>query len=145
MNQGSKRLEVWVDPSFVTKSLDIVQTWKVLVPKASTDGGQSLNDKVLGEMILAGPGSVCSPTYLAVGPFDDEDAARSAESYLRTRFARFLFSLRRVSQNTTRDTYKWVPQQLWDRTWSDDELYAKYGIGPEEQSYIEQMIREMPA
>ena len=39
--------------------------------------------------------------------------------------------------------YTWVPQQTWDRTWTDEELYAKYGITEEEQAYIAERIREM--
>jgi site-specific DNA-methyltransferase (adenine-specific) len=38
-----------------------------------------------------------------------------------------------------------VPQQTWDHTWTDAELYKKYGITKEEQEYIEAMVKEMPA
>jgi site-specific DNA-methyltransferase (adenine-specific) len=67
------------------------------------------------------------------------------ESYVRTRMFRFLVWLRKVSQHAPRSTYLWVPQQTWDRTWTDAELYKKYGIKKEEQAYIAEMIREMPA
>jgi site-specific DNA-methyltransferase (adenine-specific) len=33
--------------------------------------------------------------------------------------------------------------QTWDRIWTDDVLYAKYGITDEEQKYIESQVREM--
>ena len=33
--------------------------------------------------------------------------------------------------------------QTWDRTWTDEMLYAKYGITPDEQAYIESQIKEM--
>jgi site-specific DNA-methyltransferase (adenine-specific) len=33
--------------------------------------------------------------------------------------------------------------QTWDRTWTDEALYAKYGIGREEQAYIESQVRAM--
>ena len=39
--------------------------------------------------------------------------------------------------------YQWVPQQPWDRTWTDAALYEKYGISAEEQAYIESMVRPM--
>lgn len=39
--------------------------------------------------------------------------------------------------------YRWVPQQTWDRAWTDAALYAKYGITEEEQAFIESMIRPM--
>jgi site-specific DNA-methyltransferase (adenine-specific) len=33
--------------------------------------------------------------------------------------------------------------QTWDRTWTDDELYAKYGITKKEQAYIVSQVRAM--
>ena len=66
-------------------------------------------------------------------------------SYIQTRFSRFLVSLRKISQDAMKSVYTWVPQQSWDRTWTDAELYKKYGITAEEQAYIEAMVKEMPA
>jgi site-specific DNA-methyltransferase (adenine-specific) len=39
--------------------------------------------------------------------------------------------------------YRWVPVQMWDRTWTDAELYKKYSITEHEQRFIESMIRPM--
>jgi hypothetical protein len=39
--------------------------------------------------------------------------------------------------------YRWVPVQPWDRTWTDADLYKKYGITKDEQAFIESMIRPM--
>jgi site-specific DNA-methyltransferase (adenine-specific) len=36
-----------------------------------------------------------------------------------------------------------VPIQKWDRTWTDEALYVKYGVTKSEQAYIETMIRPM--
>ena len=145
MNHGTTRVQKWVDPEKVTKNHALVKKWKILVPKAGSDGGQKLPDVVLGVPIVAEPKSVCTLTYLCVGPFDTEAECESATSYLRTRFARFLISLRKISQDSTQKTYSWVPQQEWDRTWTDAELYKKYGITTDEQAYIEMMIKEMTA
>jgi site-specific DNA-methyltransferase (adenine-specific) len=39
--------------------------------------------------------------------------------------------------------YAWVPQQIWDREWTDRELYKKYKLTKDEISFIESMIRPM--
>ncbi len=147
MNQGASRGETWVDPKHVTRNHDLIQRWKVLVPKAGpgNSGGHVLPDMVLGRPVVAAPGSVCTLTFLAAGPLDSEAACLSVVAYLQTRFFRFLVSLRKPSQDAARTTYTWVPQQTWDRVWTDEELYEKYGITDEEQAYIAEMIREMPA
>lgn len=146
MNQSERRGETWVDPTFVTRNRDLVGEWKLLLPKAGpgNSGGHVLPDMVLGRPIVAEPHSVCTLTYLVAGPFDTREACDSAASYLRSRFARFLVSLRKPSQDATRSVYTWVPDQTWDRIWTDEELYEKYGITDDEQAYIAEMIREMP-
>ena len=54
-------------------------------------------------------------------------------------------SLRKISQDAMKSTYTWVPQQSWDRTWTDEELFEKYKITKDEQAYIAEMVKEMPA
>ena len=39
--------------------------------------------------------------------------------------------------------YRWVPQQDWDKDWTDDALYKKYGITKKEVEFINSMIRPM--
>ena len=145
MNEEFNRRAFWVDRSFVTSNLNLVSAWKILLPKAGSDGGQRLPDVVIGQPMIAEPGSICTETYLAVGPFASKEEAESALSYLRTRFARFLISLRKISQDNISSTFLWVPQQAWDRAWTDEELYKKYGITKAEQEYIAEMVKEMPA
>lgn len=145
MNQDSATTELWADRSKATRNLDLIDRWKVFVPKAGpgSSGGHVIPDVVIGRAVPAPPESVCTATYLVIGPLNSTAEAESVSSYLRTRFARFLIALRKPSQNTTRESYLWVPQQEWDHAWTDEELYAKYGITEEEQAYIAEMVREM--
>ena len=64
-------------------------------------------------------------------------------SYLSCRLTRFLILLHKPSQDTTRRVYKFVPTQDWSRPWTDDGLYAKYGITPDEAAFIEKIVRPM--
>ena len=147
MNLSSKNGETWVEPALVTKNQHLVDVWKVLMPKAGpgNSGGHVIPDMVLSKPVIAEPGSVCTLSHVVVGPVASEDEARSLASYLRTRFARFMVSLRKTSQDAPRSVYTWVPQQTWDRTWTDDLLFEKYGIGDAEQEFIAAMIRPMEA
>ena len=100
-------------------------------------------DLVLSPPILGEPGSVCTQTYLVAGPLNSKAEAESVASYLRTRLARFLISLRKPSQDVFSGMYRWVPVQRWDRTWTDAAMYKKYGITKDEIAFIESMIRPM--
>ena len=144
---AGKRHEGAMQRKLVTKNVHLIDAWKVLIPKAGpgSSGGHVLPDMVLGQPLVAVPRSVCTETFLPAGPLDSRAQAESVEAYLKTRFARFLVSLRKISQDAMRGVYRWVPQQAWDRTWTDAELYEKYGVTEDEQAYIAEMIREMPA
>lgn len=126
----------------ITTRSDLIDRWKVISVKAhGTSGKEDL--VILGRPTIAEPGSACTETYLVIGDFDSEIQANSLSSYLQTRFVRFLASLRKISQNITRDTYRFVPIETWDRTWTDEELYAKYGLTDEEIAFIESIVRPM--
>ncbi|ABF45226.1 Adenine-specific DNA methylase [Deinococcus geothermalis DSM 11300] len=126
----------------VTKSAHLIDTWKLLVPQAGSDGGQRIPDSVLGKPLIAPSPSVCTQSFLFFSVASEREA-QSVQSYYTTRFFRFLVSLRKITQHATHATYQWVPIQTWDRTWTDEMLYEKYGITPEEQAFIESMIRPM--
>jgi site-specific DNA-methyltransferase (adenine-specific) len=147
MNIGGKRQSVWASADKVTKNEHLVGTWKVLLPKTGSGREREKTgvDLVLGPSLVAEPNSVCTLTYIVAGPLGSKEEAESLTSYLRTRFARFLVSLRKISQDTPRGVYGWVPQQTWDHAWTDEELYEKYGITEDEQAYIAELIREMPS
>jgi site-specific DNA-methyltransferase (adenine-specific) len=145
MNEGAKRRKYWVSEAFVENNQALADAWKIYLPKAGSDGGKKLPDVVIGKPFVGEPGSVCTETYLAIGPFGTEDEATSAFAYLTTRFARFLISLRKPGQDTIPSTFRWVPKQSWDREWTDEELFAKYGITEDEQAYIVEMIKDMPS
>lgn len=147
MNLTSKHGETWVDPELVTKNHNLIDVWKVLMPKAGpgNSGGHVIPDMVLSKPVVAEPGSVCTLSHVVVGPLESRREAESLASYLKTRFARFMVSLRKASQDAPRSVYTWVPQQTWDRQWTDEQLFQKYQISQDEQDYISAMIRPMEA
>jgi site-specific DNA-methyltransferase (adenine-specific) len=138
-----KRSVGWIERSAVEKSPEFVDTWKVMIPKAY-GAGEGIPHQILGQPFVAPSPSVCTQTYLFFY-VDSKDAAESVESYVRTKFLRFLVSLRKITQDATRSTYTWVPQQTWDRIWTDEDLYEKYGLTKDDITFIESRIRPMDA
>jgi site-specific DNA-methyltransferase (adenine-specific) len=139
---GGKRITAFVPRTIIEKNKHLIEKWKVLVPKAGSDGGQKIPDSVLGKPWLCPPSSVCTQTFLAFF-VDSEVQARSVESYYRTKFFRHLVSLRKLTQDALRPMYTWVPQQPWDQEWTDEKLYKKYKLSKEEIAFIESVIKPM--
>lgn len=141
MNEGGKRVIRWIPAEKVNKNRQLINEWKVLVPKAR--GMQKPPDVVIGVPIISEPQSVCTLTYLVIGPVVSEQEAENLVSYLGTKFVRFMISLRKITQDSTKGTYLWVPRQSWTRKWTDDELFEKYALTEAEQKLIHSLIKEM--
>jgi site-specific DNA-methyltransferase (adenine-specific) len=137
-----KRNIGWIARNEVLKSAHLIDKWKLLVPKAGSDGGKKIPDSVLGKPLIAQSPSVCTQSFLFFYA-DSKSEIESVESYYRTRFFRFLVSLRKITQDATRSTYTWVPNQEWNILWSDEKLYKKYKLTRDEIKFIESMIRPM--
>jgi site-specific DNA-methyltransferase (adenine-specific) len=141
--QKMKRVVGYLDRSVVFKNSGAIDSWKVFLPLAGSDP-RDIPDQVIGKAEVAPPPSICTQTYRYFGPFIDQNEATNFAIYLRTRFARFMISLRKNSHNTYGHTFAWVPLQDFSKPITDAELFKKYGITKDEQAYISEMIKEMP-
>ncbi|GGZ86397.1 Eco57I restriction-modification methylase domain-containing protein [Novosphingobium arvoryzae] len=141
VKQG-KRSVGYIERSTVKKNAHLIDLWKVLAPKAGSDGGQKIPDVVLGKPMIVAPNSICTQTFVAFW-VETESEAKSLYSYYGTKFFRFLVSLRKITQDALRGTYAWAPMQQWDRIWTDDALYKKYGLTQAQIDYIEAVIKPM--
>jgi site-specific DNA-methyltransferase (adenine-specific) len=138
----SGRKVAWVDDALVTNNRELADGWKIFLPTAYGERGSGAFN-ILGPGVIGPPRSVCTETYLAIGPFDNELAARNAGAYLQTRFARFMVSLRKHGQHNIPSTFTWVPQLDWDKVWTDTELFERFSVSTDEAAHIEDRIREM--
>lgn len=120
-----------------------VDSWKVYMPYANNIGTE-LNDDNQNTFI-GEPGSCCTETFLAVGHTLSltEEMAHNLSDYMRTKFARFLLSLAKISQHGTSKTYRFVPVVNFAETWTDEKLYVKFGLTADEIACIESSIKEM--
>jgi site-specific DNA-methyltransferase (adenine-specific) len=138
--KAGKRATGFIVRSAVSKNAQLIGKWKVLAPKAH--GGQQIPNSVLGKPWVTPPDSACTQTFIAFW-CESEVEAKSIESYYRTKFFRHLVSLRKITQDALKSTYFWVPQQSWNQTWTDQDLYKKYGLTEDEIEFIESMVRPM--
>ena len=102
----------------------------------------AVETKFLSKPIIAEPGTACTETYLVAGHFGGETEAINYAKYLRTRFVRFLVSLRKATQHATRDVYAFVPDLPLNQEWTDAKLYNRYGLTREEIAFIESQVAE---
>ena len=126
----------------IEKNQSWINEFKVIVPYASP-GSDVYPHLILSKPIIAEPHTICTETYLVIGPFSSKKRANNVASYMATRFFRFIVLLIKNTQHITRNTYTFVPIQDFDESWTDEKLYKKYGLTAEEIDFIESMIRPM--
>lgn len=132
----------YVSKDRITSNIEMLPKFKVLIPPLGS-GSDSFPHQILGKAFVAEPNSICTETYLVAGVFDDEIQAQNLVSYLSTRFLRFLVLLNKPTQHATSKVYQLVPMQDFSESWTDEKLYAKYGLTKDEIAFIESMIRPM--
>ena len=135
----------WMKRSELYRNQQSIDLNKVFIPEA---GGSGDDPYVLGKPFYGEPGSVCSLTYLCIGYDKDKHNFSKEEciniiSYIKTRFFRYIVSIKKKNQHAPKDVYQFVPLQDFSKPWTDKELYLKYDLSEKEISYIEQIINPM--
>lgn len=137
---GSQKIS-WIERKDVTVNQEWIDEWKVLMT-AVQGTSAAVETKFLSKPIVAEPGTACTETYLVAGHFASERDALNFAQYLRTRFVRFLVSLRKATQHATRDVYAFVPDLPLNQEWTDSKLYKRYGLVRGEIEFIEAQVAE---
>lgn len=124
--------------------------YKVFVPKSNGSGaiGEVLSTPLIGEPLIGG-----TQTFISIGAFDSRSEAEACLKYIKTKFARTMLGILKVTQDNKRNTWRFVPLQDFtagsDIDWSqsvaeiDRQLYKKYALTPDEIAFIEEKVRPM--
>ena len=131
----------------ITVGRELIDKWKVITSYVGYDHagnpGKDGKRRVFSKIDILPPGTICTETYLVVGSFDTKQEAKNLVAYMKTLFFRFLVAQCMYSHHITKEAYRLVPIQDFSQSWTDEKLYAKYGITDEEIKFIESMVRPM--
>ena len=146
----NKRCYRFIPRKYLDISHENLMKYKVLVPRSNGSGaiGEVLSTPILGEPILG-----YTRTFLGIGAFDSKEEAENALKYVRTKFARTMLGILKITQDNPIETWRLVPLQDFttksDIAWNqsipeiDKQLYKKYNLSKEEIAFIESKVREM--
>lgn len=130
----------YVKRELISKNVEWINKIKILIPKAWGTGDSS---KDWIKPFLVEANTCCTETYLVVGPFNDIETANNVIQYMGTKFFHFLVAIMKLTQNAMQGVYCNVPLQDFTKSWTDEELYDKYGLDLFEREYIESLIKPM--
>ena len=124
--------------------------YKVIIPQSNGTGaiGEIVSTPLVGLPLVGNTG-----TFITLGAFDTRTEAANCLKYVKTKFARALLGVLKVTQHNPAATWKYVPLQDFTDTsdvpWSrsvaeiDEYLYQKYKLTPEEIEFIESKVKAM--
>lgn len=147
--ENDKRIAKWIKKEYL-KLPDNFESYKIAFPVANGSGkfGESLSDP-----FVCGPCCAQNTTFLSAGNFYTLFEAQSCLKYVKTKFARCMLGIFKVTQHTTREAWRAVPLQNftqqsginWDLSIPelDAALYQKYNLTQDEIDFIESNVSAM--
>ena len=104
--------------------------WQIITPSAAHGAYSGFANLILGK-----PDDVYSETYISFS-VQTEQEANSLLSYMKCRLPNMLLSIRKISQNISKETCKWIPMPPLNRIWTDDEVYKHFNLLQEDIELI---------
>ena len=98
--------------------------WKVITTRAAFKAFSGFGEKFVGT-----PNEIYTDSYISFR-VNDEGEAKSLLSYLNTKFANHMLSIRKISQDISENTCKWIPLIPLDRVWTDKTVCEFLNIQP---------------
>ena len=144
-----KRAFKWIRRDYVRNETNL-DKYKVFVPKSNGSGalGEVVSTPLVGSPLVGS-----TQTFITVGAFDTLAEAEACLSYIKSKFARVMLGVLKVTQHNPPATWAKVPLQNFtaagDIDWSkpvseiDAQLYRKYNLTAEEIAFIESHVKAM--
>lgn len=146
---NNQRMFKWVRKDYIIDHPNL-EKYKVFLPKSNGSGaiGEVLSTPLVGEPLVGG-----TETFMSFGAFDTKFEAEACLTYIKTKFARAVLGILKITQDNPVGVWKFVPLQDFtnksDIDWTqsipdiDRQLYAKYKLSQEEIDFIEAKVRAM--
>lgn len=146
----NKRTRKYISSNYIDSDGTNIHGYKVALPKAE---GNGIFGETVTNPVILNNNSGYTHTFYGIGNFCTIEEANNTAKYVKTKFARTLLSVLKVTQNVNAETWKYVPLQDFtdnsDIDWNvsivdiDKQLYKKYGLTREEIDFVETHVKEM--
>lgn len=149
LGESNRRIYKWIERKYIEDNGNL-DNYKVIVPKANGSGaiGEVLSTPLIGEPLIG-----YTQSFIGIGSVSTESEAEAILKYVKSKFARVMLGILKITQDNPPERWALVPLQDFtlasDINWSksiseiDQQLYAKYGLSDEEIEFIESHVKEM--
>ena len=151
---ANQRTFRYVDKNYI-EGPDNFNSYKIFIPKANGSGalGEVLSTPLIGQPLIGQPLIGHTQSFISIGKFKTVNEAEACLKYVKSKFARTMLGILKITQDNKKKVWKYVPLQDFtsksDIDWTksvheiDLQLYEKYGLSKEEKDFIETHVKEM--
>lgn len=146
---NAKRVYKYIKKEYL-KPIFNFDKYKVIITKVN---GKGLFGEVLSKPQILEPNAIFTQTFISIGSFETEIEASNCLKYIKSKFARTMLGVLKVTQDSKQRTWAKVPLQNFtsssDIDWTqstpniDNQLYKKYDLSQAEIVFIEENIKPM--
>lgn len=150
----NKRHTKWIKRKYIKPHPNLM-SYKIVLPKSNGTGaiGEVLSTPLIGEPLIGEPLIGHTQSFISIGALSSVEEAEALLKYIKTKFARTLLGILKITQDNKKSTWQHVPLQDFttssDIDWSqsiadiDQQLYRKYDLDEHEINFIETHVKEM--
>ncbi len=143
------RTYMYIKKEYIEEHPNLLK-WKVILPKANGTGaiGETLTTPLIGQPLIGH-----TQSFISIGALETGDEAEALLKYIKSKFARTMLGMLKVTHDNKSNVWKFVPLQNFtsssDIDWTksvheiDLQLYKKYGLDEHEIDFIEKYVKEM--
>jgi hypothetical protein len=118
----------YVDKKFVKKEYNF---YKVITARANGRNG------CFGNIFIGNQLEIHTGSYISFR-VSNENEAKSLLSYMKCKLPNFMLSLRKISQDISEATCKWIPLPPLNKEWNDEEVYKYFKLSENEINLIKE-------
>jgi site-specific DNA-methyltransferase (adenine-specific) len=119
----------YIDKKYIKNDIN---TYKIITARASFCANSGFGNTFIGY-----PNEICSQSYILF-EISNKNEALSLLSYMKCKLPNFMLSLRKISQDISESTCKWIPLPPLDREWTDEKIYKYFKLSNDDIQLIKE-------
>ena len=117
----------YIDKKFIKKEYNF---YKIITTRASFGANSGFGNTFIGN-----PTEIHTGSYISF-KVSNENEAKSLLSYMKCKLPNFMLSLRKISQDISESTCKWIPLPPLNKEWTNEKIYKYFKLTDDEIDLI---------
>lgn len=129
---GANRCSCYIKRSYIRKNIESIDKYKLFFTTSYSTGAYNYP-----EIIVADPGTICTETFLEIGPFDSKEERDNCLSYMQTDLFKTLLFYAKGTMQVNQEVFNLLPLVDFSRSWNNELLREAFSINDDDLKTID--------